>query len=264
MADDKQLLDKQIGVWDRMSAFYENEIDVRFAPIISRMTSLAAPGPEDDVLDLGAGTGSLALAIAPLARQVLAVDISPEMLGVATVRAGNAGVGNIVFKEGPGESIPAVDGSFDIIASSLCLMFVLDREKAAAEIARVLRPGGRMVASVWGGSEECDIVKFQSIAGSFSPEPPPPGCGPGSLADLTGFVDQLSGNGLKIAVKKEIFEFEFPDLESAWNVLAGVTSANLSPEIRKRAIEAVRSEMWQDPREPRVFRNLTQFVIGTK
>lgn len=264
MAEDKQSLDKQIGVWDRMSEFYENEIDVRFTPIVSKMTALADPGPDDDVIDLGTGTGSLALAIAPLAKRVFAVDISPEMLEVAKARADRAGIGNIVFKEGQGESIPAEDGSFDLVASSLCLMFVLDKEKAAAEIARVLRPGGKMVASVWGGRNECDIVRFQSIAGSFSPEPPPPGSGPGSLADVTGFVEQLSGNGLEIEVRKEIFEFEFPNLESAWNVLAGVTSANLLPEARLSAIEAVCADMWPDPGKPRVFRNLTQFVIGTK
>ena len=121
-----------------------------------------------------------------------------------------------------------------------------------------------MVASVWGGTDECDIVRFQSIAGSFSPEPPPPGSGPGSLADPSGFVEQLSGNGLEITVQREIFEFEFPDLKSAWEVLAGVTTSGLAPEAREKAIDAVRTDMWPEPDRPRRFRNLTQFIEGRK
>jgi SAM-dependent methyltransferase len=264
MSDERPSFDKQVGVWDRMSEFYETEIDVRFAPIVHMMTALADAGPGDEVLDLGTGTGSLAIAIATAADRVTAVDISPEMLEVAAARANRAGVGNVVFKEGSAESIPAKDGSFDIVVSSLCLMFVIDKEKAAAEIARVLRPGGRFIASVWGGPDECDIVKFQSIAGSFSPDPPAPGSGPGSLADPSDLINYLSRAGLETSVQKEVAGFEFPDLQSAWNVLAGVTTSDLSAEERKRAMEAVRSEMWPEPDRPRTFRNLTQFILGKK
>ncbi|MGH3031807.1 MAG: hypothetical protein ACRDNE_13810 [Gaiellaceae bacterium] len=58
-------------------------------------------------------------------------------------------------------------------------MYAIDRAQAAAEIARVLRPEGRLVAAVWGGPEVSDIVLFQQTAGSFAPPPPVPGVGGG-------------------------------------------------------------------------------------
>ena len=62
-------------------------------------------------------------------------------------------------------------------------MYVVDRAAAAGEFARVLRTGGRLVGSVWTVREQCDLVRFQKIAGSFAASPPVPGVGPGALAD---------------------------------------------------------------------------------
>jgi SAM-dependent methyltransferase len=71
-------------------------------------------------------------------------------------------------------------------------MYVIDREAAAREIARVLRPGGRLVAAVWAGPERADIVLLQQTAGSFAPEPPVPGVGPGALSGAaTRFTNRV-------------------------------------------------------------------------
>ena len=81
--------------------------------------------------------------------------------------------------------------------ASLSLMYVIDREAAAHEIARVLRPGGRLVGAVWAGPERADIVLLQQTAGSFAPEPPVPGVGPGALGEPASFLAQLGEAGLK-------------------------------------------------------------------
>ena len=118
------------------------------------------------MLDLGTGTGSVALkaaeAVAPNGR-VTAVDISRDMLAVARRRAASAEA-SITFVEGSAEAIPADAESIDAVLASLSLMYVIDRGAAAREIARVLRLGGRLVGAVWAGPEQADIVLLQQTA----------------------------------------------------------------------------------------------------
>ncbi|MAM67005.1 MAG: hypothetical protein CL702_11580 [Chloroflexi bacterium] len=60
---------------------------------------------------------------------------------------------NVSLREGGAEAIPADDNSFDVVFASLSFMYVVDRAAAVSEFARVLRPGGRLVGSVWTGPE---------------------------------------------------------------------------------------------------------------
>jgi ubiquinone/menaquinone biosynthesis C-methylase UbiE len=151
----------QRGIWDRYPALYRQEVDRRFAPVVEQVIARAALQPGQQVLDLGTGTGSVALQAAALigpGGEVLGIDISPEMLAVAQQRATAGGVTNVRVREGRAEAIPAADGRFHAVLASLSLMYAIDRAAAAREIARVLRPGGRFVAAVWAGPEQCDIV----------------------------------------------------------------------------------------------------------
>ena len=142
----------QTGVWSRISDIYMREIDGRFAPVVEALITRAVLAPGENVLDLGTGTGAVAeraaASVGPNGR-VAAVDISPEMLALARQRASALGLGNISLLEGRAERIPAADDSFDVVLACLSLMYVIDRDAAAREIARVLRPGGRFVAAVW-------------------------------------------------------------------------------------------------------------------
>ena len=85
--------------------------------------------------------------------RVLGVDISPEMLAYAQTQLTTNGLNNVSLREGGAEAIPADDNSFDVVLASLSFMYVVDRAAAAGEFARVLRPGGRLVGSVWTGPE---------------------------------------------------------------------------------------------------------------
>jgi SAM-dependent methyltransferase len=192
---DREGLAWQRGIWDRYPELYRQEVDRRFAPVVEQVITRAALQPGQHVLDLGTGTGSVALQAASLivpGGEVLGVDISPEMLAVAQQRAAAGGLTNVRVREGRAEAIPAEDGHFHVVLASLSLMYATDRASAAREIARVLRPGGRFVAAVWAGPEQCDIVLFQQTAGRFAPPPPVPGVGPGALADPTPFLQQLA------------------------------------------------------------------------
>ena len=256
----------QVGVWDRISQIYWSEIDSRFEPVVDSVLARADLQAGEHVLDVGTGTGAVAeetaVAVGP-GGHVLAIDISPEMLTLARARADQAPRGFQV-KEGSAEGIPAADASFDVILSSLTLMYVIDRPSAARELARVMRPGGRLVASVWAGPDSCDIVLFQQTAGQFAPPPPVPGVGPGALADLEPFFHELARSGIDAHVETEVLGFDFDDFASAWDTLAGVTTAMLPPARQQEAQAAVQAAMWPDPNEPRHFRNTTQFIVGLR
>ena len=257
----------QVSVWDGISQTYLREVERRFAPVVEGVIARAALAPGQQVLDHGTGTGAVAVRAAPLVRPggaVLAVDISSEMLALARQQAQASGLDNVSFREGRAEAIPAEDGAFDVLLASLCLMFVVDRAAAAREIGRVLRPGGRFVAAVWAGPERCDFVRFLQTAGRFAPAPPAPGVGPGALADPSPFLAQLADAGIETRVEVETLGFDFPNFASAWDTLAGVTTAGLPPGVRAEAQAAVQAAMWPEPDRPRYFRNVTQFIVGRR
>ena len=257
----------QAGIWDRISQLYLQEIDRRFAPVVEQVIRRASLEAGHNVLDIGTGTGAVALQAASLvgsSGQVTGVDISTEMLDLARQRAAQLNLGNLTFLPSSAETMQATDASFDAVLASLSLMYVIDRAAAARECARVLRPGGRFVAAVWANPEECDIVLFQQTAGRFAPPPPVPGVGPGALADTAPLIEQLADAGIDASVETESLGFDFDDFSFAWEVLAGVTTALLAPEQREAAKAAVQAAMWPDGVGPRHFRNVTQFVVGEK
>jgi SAM-dependent methyltransferase len=265
--DFEQGLSWQIGVWDRMARIYQREIDTRFGPVIEHLLARGGLQAGETVLDLGTGTGSVAIeaakAVSPGGR-VVAYDISPEMLAKARARIAALSLPSIEFVEGGAEAIPAADASIDAVLASLSIMYVIDRASAAREIARVLKPGGRFVAAVWAGPDEADIVAFQQTAGSFAPTPPVPGVGPGALADPAPFLSQLEAAGLEARSETEITAFDFRTFDDAWDALAGVTTAAMEPDVQERAKAAVRERMWPEATSPRTFRNGTHYIIAKK
>ena len=255
----------QIGVWNGISEIYTNEIDRRFAPVVDAVMARAALTSGERVLDLGTGTGAVAeraAAIVGPGGHVVGMDISPQMLAQTHARLVAGGWTNVTLQEGGAERMPAADSSFDVVLASLSLMYVIDREAAAREIARVLRPDGRLVAAVWAGPDQCDIVRFQETAGSVAGPPPVPGVGPGALADPRVFLRQLAAAGIETHIETEVLGFEFESFTAAWDTLAGVTTAQLASDLQANAREAVRAAMYPHGDGPRHFRNLTQLLVG--
>jgi SAM-dependent methyltransferase len=255
----------QIGVWNRISDVYVREIDRRFAPVVDGVIARATLTPGQHVLDLGTGTGAVAERAAQLVGSqghVVGVDISPDMLTIAQRRIVARGLTNVSLREGRAEAVPAEDGAFDVVLASLSFMYVIDRATAARELARVLRPQGRLVATVWAEPEACDIVLFQQTAGHFAGPPLVPGVGPGALADPTAFLQQLAEVDIAARVERETLGFDFDTFAAAWEALAGVTTAHLPPKRLQDAKAAVMAVMYPRGDGPHHFRNTTQFILG--
>ncbi len=104
----------QLGVWDSMAESYQREIDSRFVPIVELLLAQAELRSGEKVIDLGTGTGAVALSAAEHVGDggsILAVDISSQMLAIAQARGHSRNITNIEFKEGSGEAVPAEDQS---------------------------------------------------------------------------------------------------------------------------------------------------------
>ena len=105
--------------------------------------------PGERVLDLATGTGITAIAARERGAHVTGVDLTPELLAVARKKARDAGFDDVEFREGDAEALPFADASFDVVVSTCGHMFAPDQSKVAAELARVTRPGGRVVFLAW-------------------------------------------------------------------------------------------------------------------
>lgn len=117
----------------------------------AKLLEAAGVGSGDRVLDIGCGTGVLARAALRLvgdSGEVVGVDPNEGMLSVAR------GTPGIVWKQGVAEGLPFADATFDHVVSQFVLMFVEDRHKAVSEIARVLRPRGRLAVATWASLDD--------------------------------------------------------------------------------------------------------------
>ena len=117
--------------------------DRRIEGLRERLRRFVEPAGTERALDAGTGTGPVALALAPLVREVVGVDLVPEMLAEARRRA--EGVANVAFVLGDCLALPLDAGSFDLAVTSRTIHHLPRPELAIAELARVTRPGGRIV-----------------------------------------------------------------------------------------------------------------------
>ena len=128
----------------------------------------------DEVLDVACGTGNASIPAALAGGDVTGLDLTPELFVSARERAARAGV-DIDWVEGDAEDLPFDDAGFDVVVSTFGCMFAPRHEQTAAEIARVLRPGGRACIASW--TPDGPIGEFFRTVGSHMP-PPPAGFSP--------------------------------------------------------------------------------------
>ena len=177
---------------------YAEYVDTRAATVTARMLEHTAPQPGDRVLELACGAGGLGLAAAKLVEpggEVVRSDVAAEMTSIAAARAAAMGLSNVSTRELMLEQIEQPDCSYDIVLCRDGLMFALDPARAAREIRRVLRPGGRVALAVWGPRERnpwLSIVLDAVSAQVGTPVPPPGIPGPFSLNDSDKLARLLS------------------------------------------------------------------------
>lgn len=156
----------------RLSSTHANPLD------LERMIELIRPSADNIALDVATGGGHTAIALAKSVKQVVAIDITPEMLAEAKVASDQEGLGNITFEVENVHNLNFRDGEFDIVASRFAVHHFSDVRLALQEMCRVLKPGGKFYVldcSVLDGEElereinRIELLRDSSHQYSYSP-----------------------------------------------------------------------------------------------
>lgn len=234
-------------------------IQAWLGPATERMLDLADVGPGDQVLDVAAGAGEPAITtakrVAP-AGSVLATDISSNILDYAARAARQQGVTNLSTRVMDGEQLDLPDGAFDAVISRVGLIYFPDQQQALSEIRRVLKPGGRIAAIVYGPADRNQFfsIPIGIIRRRAQLPPPLPGQpgpfslgGPGVLAEAyrrAGFRDVVTESldaPVRMASSAECVRFERESFGALHQMMSGLS-------------EAERAETWDE-----IARELRQF-----
>ena len=113
--------------------------------LLQRVIELAQPRPTDLALDIATGAGHTALALAPHVAEVVAFDLTQQMLDETARNAARRGLTNVVTRQGAAENLPFANSTFDIVAVRQAPHHYADLRAAIREMARVVKPHGRVV-----------------------------------------------------------------------------------------------------------------------
>jgi SAM-dependent methyltransferase len=161
------------------------------------------------VLDVAAGNGNVSLAAARRWCDVVATDYVPALLDRARERA-QAERLPMTFREADAEALPFEDGSFDVVVSTFGVMFTPDQERAASELLRVCRNGGKIGIANWTPDGFIGHL-FKTIGRHMAP---PAGVRPPSLWGQRDHLDHLFGHGAtSIQARRRHFVFRYRSAE---------------------------------------------------
>jgi SAM-dependent methyltransferase len=205
---DAQLKERHRKMW--ASGDYPSMVETFLLPLGPRLTQAAGLRPGLRVLDVAAGTGNASIPAARTGAEVVASDLVPDLLGAGRRRAEAEGI-ELDWVTADAENLPFEDESFDVVMSSIGVMFAPHHQAAADELVRVTHPGGTIALLSW--TPEGMLGHLFKTMGPFAP-PPPPGAQPpplwGSEEHLQGlFGGRVSWHTLKRDVL-EITAFKRP------------------------------------------------------
>ena len=161
--------------------------------------------PGERVLDVATGTGNLAIPAARTGARVTGVDIAPNLVTQAKARAASEGL-SIRFDVGDAEALSYADGEFDTAVSMFGVMFAARPDRAASELLRVVRPGGRIALANW--TPGSFIGEMFKITAGYAP--PPAGVASPLLWGTEQVVRERIGIGISsLTVTRRLLTFEF-------------------------------------------------------
>ncbi len=248
---------EQLGNWDGDAgafwAAHPDRFDEAVAAYHSQFLATAAIDETATVLDVGCGSGQATrdAARCATAGSALGVDLSSRMIELARRRAESEQVANATFQQADAQVHPFCDQSFDIAISRHGSMFFGDPVAAFTNIARALRPGGRLVLLTWQPFERNEWLSafFTALAaGRELPSPPSDAPSPFALSDPDRVRSLLTSAGFSDVQLQGLSEPMYfgPDPDDALRFVSGQHAGmvrDLAPGTRARALEDLRASL---------------------
>ena len=229
----------------------------------------ADPAPGERVVDVGCGTGNAALLAAARGAAVTGVDPSPRLLEVARERAAADGL-DVVFEPGDAAALPVADGGADLVLSVFGVIFAPDPTAAAAELARVTAPDGRIVLAAWipeGAMSQAVRASRELVARALGT---PPGAPPFPWHERSALADLLAPHGFAVATEEHPIAFtassprDFLAGEAANHPLAIAGRAALEPRGQLAVLEERLLAIYEAANEdPEGFRITSRYVVAS-
>ncbi|MEV0378905.1 methyltransferase domain-containing protein [Nonomuraea sp. NPDC050643] len=258
------------GLFDRASGTYERVGVPFFAPVAAELVRRAAPRPGDQVLDAGCGTGAslvpAAHAVGPTGR-VVGLDLAPGMVAAAAAEIGRQGLSQATVLVGDAERAEELlpGERFDVVLAGMMLYFLPDPSAAVRSMAGLLRPGGRLAASLLVRSSPSEAELLGLVERALEPYTTGAGSAPfqhqlGGPEELTGLFEE--GGLREAACADVVFEVTI-QAEQVWDWLwsaARRASLETIPEsLRPEARAALEASL---PQEPFVLERTVRYATG--
>ncbi|MBI4271746.1 MAG: methyltransferase domain-containing protein [Candidatus Rokubacteria bacterium] len=212
------------AAWDGIAAGYDETVTPSHLRLGQEGLRRAGLRPGTRFLDVAAGSGALSIPAARLGARVLSVDISPGMLGRLEARARSEGL-TVETRVMDGHALALQDDVFDVAGSQFGVMLFPDMPRGVRELARVTRPGGRVLVTAFGTPAEIEFLAFfvravQAAVPGFTGPPMDPMPLPFQLQDPERLRRELVGAGLTDVGVETITEtLEFPSGPVLWHWL---------------------------------------------
>jgi ubiquinone/menaquinone biosynthesis C-methylase UbiE len=230
----QQIIEGQRQDWNRVAGGWEKWdrfFDEQMAFLNHRLVADARLRAGMQVLDLGSGTGYPSLlgaqTVGP-SGSVIGLDLAEQMIDAARRKATTLGLTNVTFRAGDVTALPFETNSFDAVTSRFCLMFLPEIPKTAAEIARVLKPGGWVAAAVWSVPDKNSYLMIPiTVIKQFLDLPPPDPTAPGifRLAKPDDLARMLQQAGfVNIAEEEFLADVRFPSGEEFYESLMDIAA----------------------------------------
>jgi len=192
------------ATWD--SGDYTDVADRYVVPLGD--TALAHAGLEEgtEVLDVASGSGNAAIPAALAGARVTGLDLAPSLIEIARERSLEAGV-EVEWVVGDAEALPFPDESFDAVLSVVGVQFAPRHQVVADELARVTRPGGRIVLCSW--TPRGFIGQVLKTVGPRMPKPPEGASPPPLWGDEDHLLELFAGTGVELSFEQRTTPFDY-------------------------------------------------------